>query len=165
MRKLSEVMMNPSGWDSRANYMGAIPEDTWLCVMGWNRDSGILSESNRETALAMLGGESDNVQIFRFGHWACGWVEYLAVKSGSPSEKIGQEIFDSLDSYPILDESDFCERENEEANRVWLECFNAKERIAYIRKHREQFEFHNWLDLRSCVRGDYFAGYASELID
>jgi hypothetical protein len=39
-----------------------------------------------------------------------------------------------------------------------------KERIAYIRKHRSEFEFADLRDMLSCVRGNYFAGYASELI-
>jgi len=165
MQKLSKIIMNPTPWDSRENYAGDIPEDDWLCVMGWNRDSDILSASNRDVALKMLGGESDAVQIFRFGHWACGWIEYLAVKAGSAQEEIGQDISDSLDQYPILNEVDYSEREQVEADRVWLECYRPKDRIAYVREYRTQFEFHNMADLIACIRGKYFAGYASELID
>lgn len=164
MEKLNKVMMNPSGWDSRANYMGDVPGDEWLVVMDWNRDSDILSESNRAEALAMLGGEGDDVHIFRLGHWACGWIEYLCVKAGSDKEAIGDDIRDQLDAYPVLNEDDYSERQDEEANRIWTECYNDHERLAYVREHRNQFEFHNYADLISCVRGKYFAGYASELV-
>lgn len=153
MRKLNEVMMNPSGWDSRANYAGSIPEDEWLTVLTHNRDSDCLAESNWESALAMLGGESDNVHIFRFGHWACGWIEYLAVKANTPAEAIGDSIQQKLDDYPVLDESDLSEREQAEADTIWRDCYGTKERIEYIRKFRNQFEFHDYRDLIACVRG------------
>lgn len=39
-----------------------------------------------------------------------------------------------------------------------------RERVEYIRKHRSQFEFRDFADMLGCVRGKYFAGYASELI-
>jgi hypothetical protein len=164
MEKLSKVMMNPSAWDSRENYMGSIPEDPWLVVMGWNRDSDILSESNCAAAIELLGGESETVQIFRFGHWACGWIEYLCVKAGSPSEAIGDEICERLEAYPILDENDFSEREQEEADRVWQECYDWQDRIERMRKFRDQFTFHSWRDMLACARGRYYAGYASELV-
>jgi hypothetical protein len=165
MEKLSKVMANPSGWDSMANYAGDVPADEWLCLITRNRDSDCLSESNWACALAELGGEGENVQIFRFGHWACGWWEALAVKADTPQEAIAQAMADRLADYPVLDEYDFSEREQEEADTVWRDCYNDKGRIDYIRKFRSQFEFHNYADLIGCVRGRYFAGYASELIN
>jgi hypothetical protein len=164
MQKLSKVMMQPTGWDSADNYAGDVPEDSWLVVMGWNRDSDILSESNRNAALKILGGESDTVQIFRFGHWACGWIEYLCVQAGTMSETRGENIQDALSDYPVLDEHDFSERERDEADRVWKECYRDSDRVQYIRDHRSQFEFHDYADMLGCARGRYFAGYASELI-
>ena len=32
------------------------------------------------------------------------------------------------------------------------------EDVAYIRSHRNDFEFHGWQDLLACVRGTYFGG-------
>jgi hypothetical protein len=163
MRKLIEIVKNPSGLDSLSNYMGEVPEADWLCVMTRSRDSDCLTESNWRVALRMLGGESDNVRIDRFGHWACGWWESLSVKDGSSSHSIGQDITEQIDSYPILDEDDFSEIEQEQANEVW-ESFNDKERVEYIRDNRSQFEFRSLGDLLSCARGKYFCGYASELL-
>lgn len=164
MKKLQDMIKNPSGFDSMANYMGEIPEPQWLVVMCRNRDSDILTESNWECALKELGGESDSVEVFRFGHWACGWWEALCVLEGSDAQRIGADIVDRIESYPVLDEDHFSEMEMKEADRIWKECFEPIERLKYIRKHRSQFEFNSLADLLGCVRGDYFAGYASELI-
>jgi hypothetical protein len=56
--------------------------------------------------------------------------------------------------------------ESEEANRVWKDCYSAAERVAYIRERPDQFDgnFQSFADLLACVRGKYFAGYASELL-
>lgn len=164
LKPLREVVKNPSGFDSLANYLGEIPEPEWLCVLTRNRDSECLTESNWRCALEQLGGEGDNVQIDRFGHWACGWWEALSVKAGSPEHRIAQEITSSLSDYPVLDEEDYCNLEQEDADRVWRDCFRDKDRIRYIRDHRNQFDFHNFADLLGCARGNYFSGYANELL-
>lgn len=164
MTKLIEMFQNPSGFDSRANYCGDIPDDKLLVLVTRNRDSDLLTESNFECALKRLGGESDNVQVIRFGHWACGWWEALCVVEGSTKETLAQKMYKSIKDYPVLDENDYSERESKEADRVWKECYNKKERIEYIREHRSQFEFHGVKDFFGCINGDYFAGYASELV-
>ena len=164
MKKLKEMIENPSGFDSIKNYVGDIPEPQWLVVICRNRDSDILTESNWECALKELGYESESVQVFRFGHWACGWWEALCVLEGSDAQRIGDQIHDSLESYPVLDENHFSELEMEEANRIWKECFEPHERLKYIRRNRSQFEFTSFSDLLGCARGKYFAGYASDLI-
>jgi len=163
MKRLKDIVKNPSGLDSLSNYMGEVPESEWLCVMTRNRDSDCLTESNWRIAIKMLGGESDNVRIDRFGHWACGWWESLSVKDGSPAHSIGKDITQKIDSYPVLDEDDFCQLEEEQAQEIW-ESFNDSERIDYIRQNRSQFEFGSLGGLLGCARGKYFSGYASELI-
>jgi hypothetical protein len=165
MKKLIDVMANPSGFDSMANYAGDVPDSAWLVVMTRNRDSDVLTESNWECALNRLGDESDAVQVFRFGHWACGWWEALCVQAGTDSEQTGRAIFRALEDYPVLDEADFSEKEQSEADSVWRDCYRIKERIDYIRKFRSQFDFRDLSDLIACVRGEYFAGYASELLN
>jgi hypothetical protein len=164
MEKLCKVMASPTAWDSLANYAGTIPEPDWLCLVTRNRDSDCLTESNFATALDALGGEGEHVQVFRFGHWACGWLEYLAVLAGTPEAQIASELHARLQDYPVLDEDDFSEREQEAADSIWRDCYRDSERVAYIRKHRNQFEFHSYADLIACARGRYFAGYASELV-
>jgi len=60
----------------------------WLVLIGRNRDSECLVNSNFDCALAQLGGESDHVEVHNFGHWACGWLEIIIVKPDRPEAKI-----------------------------------------------------------------------------
>jgi hypothetical protein len=137
----------------------------WLVVIGRNRDSDCLAESNWHAALERLGGEGDSVEVHRFGHWACGWLEIIIVAPEGPQAVEAHRIEDDLDTYPILDENDHSEREQAAAEETWEHCYRPAERIAYIREHRSQFEFQTFADMLGCVRGKYFAGYASELIE
>ena len=165
MNTLYETAANPSGVDSYSNYLGETPSEELLVVLTRNRDSDCLTESNWECALERLGGESETVEIHRFGHWACGWWEALCVKAGSEAEKIGAEIESSLSDYPVLSDEHYSEKEQDEANEIWQSCYNENERIAYIRENRSQFDFWSFSDLLQCVRGEFFSGYASELIN
>jgi len=154
MKKLLEIAKNPSGFDSLANYSGDLPEPQWHVVLTRSRDADILTECNWHVALADLGGESEGVQIFLFGHWACGWWEALCVAEGGEQFAKGQELHDSLEEYPILDEDAFSEMEFDEAQRSWAGDYGAKERIAYIRDC-SGLEFSGLGDLLQCVRGVY----------
>lgn len=163
MKKLVEIMFNPSGLDSEKNYLGQVPDEKWHVLMTWTRDTEIIDESNRNIALVSLGGEIEgSVEIFRFGHWACGYVEYLCVASDSPVFKLAQSISEKLENYPILNEEDYSAREYEAANQLWSQM-SHKERIEYIRDNRSQFEC-NFSELLANAKGKYFSGYASELI-
>ena len=64
----------------------------------------------------------------------------------------------------MLNEDDWSTLEYEEAGEVWQNCYSVQERIDYIREYRSQFEFHDFKDMWACVHGEYFAGYASELL-
>lgn len=154
MKKLVEVFASPTGWDNMSNYMGEIPPDNLYVIMGRNRDSDILTESNWDCALEELGGESDSVVIHRFGHWACGWIEYLTVASGTPAHDKGAQIVKRLDDYPVLDEDDFSRREMDRANEVWKDCYSERERVQYLRENGGA-DFRSFSDLLQCVRGEY----------
>lgn len=161
MQKYSEY--RPTGFDSRG--LGCEDRQGWLVLpCSRTRDSGCLEESNFHAALEILGGEGDSVEVHRFGHWGPGWFELILVDPSSPQVKDAEEIESALADYPVLDDADHSEREYEEANQVWSNCYRDADRIKYIRKHRYQFEFHSFSDMLACVRGKYFCGYASELI-
>ncbi len=164
MNKLVDVMCNPSGLDSMSNCAGTIPDSSLLVLVTRSRDSDVLTESNFETALSRLGGESDNVHVIRFGHWACGWWEALCVVDNTPEAKLASEMHEAIESYPVLDEDDYSERETEAANETWKNCYTKQDRLRYIRERRSQFDFHDFKDLIANVKGDYFSGYASELL-
>lgn len=144
---------------------GAFLDDRQDCLVlpvSRTRDSGPLDDSNVDAALEILGGESDTVELHRFGHWGPGWFEIVLVH---PSRKADAEgIARRLEHYPVLDEEDLSRREQEEADRIWKTCYSASERVAYIRAHPNEFEFRDFSDVAWCVRGNHFAGYASELI-
>lgn len=153
----------PTPFDRRG--LGLPDQQDWLVVVGRNRNSDVLDESNFASALRELGGESDTVQIARFAHWGPGWIELLLVDPQDEKRReIAEGIEASLADYPILDESDFTEREMEEADRVWRDCYDANERVRYVRKFRDQFDFRSLADMRSCIRGEFFGGCANNLL-
>ena len=168
----SEMALNPRlrRWTLPSNYVGASwPE--YFVFLGMNRDSDALERANFDAGLKAVGGEhtrEDDVELIAVieeSHWAVGWVRWIAIhESQTEALTKASAILDALDDYPVVDEELWSEYEQEEAEQVWTNCFNVKERIAYIRKHRSEFELRNFADLLGCVRGQYFAGYASELL-
>lgn len=61
---------------------------------------------------------------------------------------IADELQAKLQSYPVLDEDDLCQRENDAANEVWRNCYGWQERVKYIRANRSQFDFRDLADTR-----------------
>jgi hypothetical protein len=102
----------PSGFDPSG--LGLQSQQDWLVApVARNRDSGLLDLSNFNAALDMMGGESDNCEVHRFGHWGCGWFEIIIVKPDTPTAAIAEEIEEALENYPVLDEDDWGKREYE----------------------------------------------------
>jgi len=164
MNKLKEVYASPTSFDSLSNYMGETPKNSLLVLLGRNRDSDLLSESNWETALKRLGGESETVVIHRFGHWVCGWLEYLCVEENTKAHELAIKMEEEMEGYPVLDEEDWTQREDKEAQRGWHEWYDTEERLQYVRDNPDQFTFDDFQDMLACIRGKYFCGYASELL-
>ena len=163
--KTRQEQMTQGGFDGDSNFLGDDSEyRDWFGVLGQSRDSDCLERSNFRVGLELLGGESDTVRVERFGHWACGWIEEVYIKPDSEAHRIAKKIESDLADYPVLNEEDFSELEQEEATEIWSGCYDWRERIEYIRKNISEFEFHDFRDMIGCVRGQYFSGYASELI-
>lgn len=160
-------------WKHPENYAGATWEG-WHVFLGRHRDSDELTESNFAVGLAAvqaaMNRELDcdgmpSVTVVRESHWAVGWVEWIAVHPSDVAAcKVANELLASLEDYPVLNDEDFSRREDESAQQIWRNCYDVRERVEYIREHRSQFEFRDFADMLGCVRGKYFAGYASELI-
>lgn len=102
------------GLDSRANYSGPDLSE-WCQGPGRSRDSEILAESNFEAALERLGGEQPGeVEVHRFGHWGCGWFETIMVNPRNlKAIRELKAIYVALEHYPVLDDSEYSEREYE----------------------------------------------------
>lgn len=159
-------------WSLPSCYMGAQWPDYYGSGFGQSRDSDCLEESNFAATLAALAqlpkwrGKNPSRQIVRESHWAVGWVEWIAIhERDAAALKVCDKLRGHYDNYPVLDEQDFSDRETEAANTIWRDCFRPEERVEYVRAHRSQFEFHGLRDAIGCLRGDYFAGYASELLN
>lgn len=146
-------MHNVSEWTRPDCYFGAEWHGFYSAGFGQSRDSDVLESSNFQTAYdelktldtelsvesqdipGALDGEC-SVQIVREGHWAVGWVEWIAIhKSNTAALDRARELCKRANDYPILDESDYSNREHEECATVWEKCFNASERADYLRRH------------------------------
>ncbi len=165
-------------WTLPGSYMGAEWPEHFVFIKQ-NRDSDCLTRSNFRSGMKRLealppftppdseGAEEEISSRFavREFHWACGWVEWIAIhETDCAALEAADKMADALEDYPILDEQDLSGLEEEEAAQVWKDCYSLKSRLDYVRKHRSQFDFQSLADLIGCVRGKYFAGYASELL-
>ena len=83
------------------------------------RDSEALELSNFEVCLSQLGGESETVEVHRFGHWGPGWFEIIIVKPNTPQSKIAEDIESALSDYPVLDDEHFSELEYNQNTDYW----------------------------------------------
>lgn len=162
-----------SRWTRPQCYMGATWEGYFVAPVTRNRDSDCLTNSNWDCQWRDLSACKSDVPytdesspvVVSEKHWAVGWVEWVAIhESNEAALRVADRLAERLESYPVLDEEDWSQKEQEEAEQVWRNCYRQRERIAYIREHRSQFEFSSLSDLLACVRGKYFAGYASELL-
>ena len=157
--------VNLRRWTRPDHYAGAGWPQYYSSGVGQSRDSSALERSNFVCMLKALGGESATVIVVSERHWAVGWIEWIAIhETDARALEEADDIAGALEDYPVVNESHWSELETEEANEVWTQCYDVRERIAYIRKHRDQFEFRNFADMLGCVRGNYFAGYASDLL-
>lgn len=111
-------------------------QSAWLVApVGLNRDSDALEESNFHSALAVLGGESDTVQIHRFGHWACGWFEIIIIDPADAARVAEAEAIEpALADYPVINEGDWSEREWTRAADYWR-SIGVRERVDWIKRY------------------------------
>lgn len=152
-------------WTLPSSYFGATWEGFYSSGFGQSRDSDALERSNFRAALKALEAVSERVQVVRESHWAVGWVEWIAIPADDfAALEAADGLREDYEQHPVLDENDFSNEETEEANEVWTNCYSPKERLQYIRDNRSQFDFCSFADLRACVRGEFFNGYAYELI-
>lgn len=134
-----------TAWKTPRYYAGFSPIGDY-CILSRHRDSDILSESNWASACKSLGAEAYDggaeyfserpaVYHWRAGHYLVGWVEYLCVRSDAPDDTLeaAGEIVRSLADYPVLDESDFSEREWDAACSAW-EQSSIRDRMDYCER-------------------------------
>jgi hypothetical protein len=99
------------------------PED-WAIIYTHNRDSGLLDKSNAAVIEAAMKpfteGDDSDVVLESHNHWLVGHVDGFSIrvfKRGRITKafKTYHELAERMADYPILDESDYSEREYEAA--------------------------------------------------
>lgn len=123
----------PTWFDRKGAFLDDDRQDWFVLPVIRTRDSGPLEESNFSTALDIVGGEGDNVEVHRFGHWGPGWFEIIIINP--ILEQLGQKIEDSLENYPVLDDDDYSEREWDYATESW-NSLTIGERVELCKKYR-----------------------------
>lgn len=114
----------PSGCDARG--LGLPNRQEWLVVpVGTNRDADALQRSNWAVVTADLekqpatSYDDPDVEIHRFGHWACGWFEVALVRPGSPAAEAAERWECALSDYQVADENHFSDLEHTETMTYW----------------------------------------------
>ena len=96
--------------------------DDWAIIYTHNRDSGLLDESNSSVIHKELqpfaDGDDPDVVFESHHHWAVGHVDGFSIrvfKRGRITKAFRKyhELVEQMDVYPILDESDYSDREYE----------------------------------------------------
>ncbi len=132
MQKYKEF--SPTQFDRHINFDDD-REDWLIGPCSHNRDSDMLTKSNWVSMIKELGGESETVEIHRFGHWGNGWFEIVLIQPGSEAEKKALEIESALADYSVLDDSHYSEMEAEAISEYW-NYMSLKEKIDVCKKNR-----------------------------
>lgn len=94
--------------------------DAWAVVYTHHRDSGLLAQSNARVVTKKLepftDGEDPDVVTESHSHWAVGYIDGFSIrvfKDGeiTPAFQVWHELAERMENYPILDESDYSQRE------------------------------------------------------
>jgi len=119
----------PKPWKRGECYIGA-EWHGWFVFLGQHRDSYALDRSNFKAALELLlplnagieldGEPEETVRIVREGHWAVGWIEWIAIHgSNTAALSEANRIAGRLERYPVLDDDALWQLEESEAMEQW----------------------------------------------
>lgn len=97
--------------------------DQWSVIYTHNRDSRLLDQSNAHVITKAMEsfteGDDPDVVFESHSHWAVGHVDGFSLRvfdkhsEITPAFKAYHDLAERMDEYPILDESDFSNREYE----------------------------------------------------
>ena len=139
MQTWYEQLHNPNTIDNISNYTGDLHEDKkdwFIAPVAVTRDSGIFDISNWESFLNSLRelNTEEDWYIKRTGHWGFGWFETILIKPDTPAHKLALETEEALSHYPLINESDYCERQWNYAQDLWG-MMTIRERVELCQKH------------------------------
>jgi hypothetical protein len=114
-------------WNATPNYMGKLPTDYYVLI-SQNRDSGILDKANFIAAKKALDYQGADYTVLSFNHWAVGWVEGIFIhQSEIESVEIANNIEDSLNDYPVLDDELYSSMEWDSARDIAIDMIRYGE--------------------------------------
>jgi len=150
--ELAKEYLEPTIWEHPFDYGGYSPNGAYIFA-SVNRDSSLLEQSNWDCINKAFDNEF--VITWRAGHWAVGWVEYFGIAENAPDEMIieAAEIVAALADYPILDESDYSERQYEAVQEYW-ENESIRYRLEIFKDSGAAEEGQSVF----CIRRDYCEG-------
>ncbi len=133
MTKLSEIDLEPAANEAAGNWRDfscfvwfrakeVEDADDWAVIYTHHRDSGILDQSNAAVIAKALEqfteGDDPDVVFESHSHWAVGHIDGFSVrvfKDGQITNafRAYHNLAERMADYPVLDESDYSERELE----------------------------------------------------
>ena len=124
MQTLAQHKPTPFDHFAAAFFDAGDPRRDWLVLpVSITRDTGAFQESNFIAALKRLGGESETVEVHRFGHWGPGWYEIILADPSRATEV--EALYKALEDYPLLDEDDYNERLVDQQCETWSACYSS----------------------------------------
>lgn len=140
-------------------YRDDIPDaDNWSIIYTKHRDSGLLDQSNAsviEKALEpFTDGDDPDVVMESHNHWAVGHIDGFSIRvlrEGEITDAFRKyhELAEAMADYPILDESDYSERELEAAfENIPLAAWRVKDEYELPDDWTEQV--YDWLSNYRC---------------
>lgn len=134
-------------WTLPGSYMGEHWNDYYV-FLTQHRDSDSVTVSNYICGLRAVGGASETVLTVTEGHWAVGWVDWIAIhKSDDKALEIADKLAGDLIDYPVLNEDHWSGLEYDEACEYW-ESMSIRDRAEYcVRAGQSIFAARrNWFD-------------------
>lgn len=120
-----------------ASYWGEYPD--WLVAYARHRDSDTLTNCNFQVfrdELDRIDPDGDSWTIEPSGHWAVGWVEYIAVEPDSPALDLAKKLIAQLEDYPVLCDETLTEMEYDQVEYYWGDL-NLRDRIFELARQGE----------------------------
>lgn len=139
------VPENLSRWELPDSYAGAHWDGYYRAPVERNRASDLLTQSNWDQQWDALkafradvpdADEASPVSVCE-NHWLVGWVEWVAIhESNGPALREADRLAARMESYPVLNEEDWSNREWEDYEKGWKD-YGFKD---FIREIRDAFE-------------------------
>ena len=128
--------------------------DLWTIVYSSNRDSGLLDQSNAaviaKTLETFTEGENADVLAERHSHWLVGHVDGFSIKVFDEDGNITEafrtyfELLEQMEAYPVLDESDYSQKEYDETHEnIDLAAWKVKR--DFVLPEGWESEVYSWL--------------------